>query len=223
MEELLEKKEEPDKKKDRVLVVIIIVLAAALAVIKIVEFIADGEFQQTDATNENVIIQWRGKTVEEPYIIEVSKNKQDGYWKVDHIYVDTRNHNICSTYIHDLKPGSSYYVRIYSVDSSGKKKYSEPLEVVTEPEGKIENLKYEWKKSNSVKLSWDKVSGANVYKVRYYKDNDEYIKYTTKNSLTLKNLKKGEGYSTRVEPMRQSESGFHVESNNAGEGKIYIE
>ena len=40
MEELLEKKEEPDKKKDRVLVVIIIVLAAALAVIKIVEFIA---------------------------------------------------------------------------------------------------------------------------------------------------------------------------------------
>ena len=42
-------------------------------------------------------------------------------------------------------------------------------------------------------------------------------------SLTLKNLKKGEGYSTRVEPMRQSESGFHVESNNAGEGKIYIE
>ena len=52
---------------------IIIVLAAALAVIKIVEFIADGEFQQTDATNENVIIQWRGKTVEEPYIIEVSK------------------------------------------------------------------------------------------------------------------------------------------------------
>ena len=59
MEELLEKKEEPDKKKDRVLVVIIIVLAAALAVIKIVEFIADGEFQQTDATNENVIIQWR--------------------------------------------------------------------------------------------------------------------------------------------------------------------
>lgn len=122
-----------------------------------------------------------------------------------------------------MKPGSSYYVRIYSVDSSGKKKYSEPLEVVTEPEGKIENLKYEWKKSNSVKLSWDKVSGANVYKVRYYKDNDEYIKYTTKNSLTLKNLKKGEGYSTRVEPMRQSESGFHVESNNAGEGKIYIE
>ena len=100
MEELLEKKEEPDKKKDRVLVVIIIVLAAALAVIKIVEFIADGEFQQTDATNENVIIQWRGKTVEEPYIIEVSKNKQDGYRKVDHIYVDTRNHNICSTYIH---------------------------------------------------------------------------------------------------------------------------
>lgn len=61
MEELLEKKEEPDKKKDRVLVVIIIVLAAALVVIKIVEFIADGEFQQTDATNENVIIQWRGK------------------------------------------------------------------------------------------------------------------------------------------------------------------
>ena len=61
MEELLEKKEEPDKKKDRVLVVIIIVLVAALAVIKIVEFIADGEFQQTDATNENVIIQWRGK------------------------------------------------------------------------------------------------------------------------------------------------------------------
>lgn len=176
-----------------------------------------------NATNENVIIQWRGKTVEEPYIIEVSKNKQDGYRKVGHIYVDTRNHNICSTYIHDLKPGSSYYVRIYSVDSSGKKKYSEPLEVVTEPEGKIENLKYEWKKSNSVKLSWDKVSGANVYKVRYYKDNDEYIKYTTKNSLTLKNLKKGEGYSTRVEPMRQSESGFHVESNNAGEGKIYIE
>ena len=58
--------------------------------------------------------------------------------------------------------------------------------------------------------------------MRYYKDNDEYIKYTTKNSLTLKNLKKGEGYSTRVEPMRQSESGFHVESNNAGEGKIYI-
>ena len=167
MEELLEKKEEPDKKKDRVLVVIIIVLAAALVVIKIVEFIADGEFQQTDATNENVIIQWRGKTVEEPYIIEVSKNKQDGYRKVGHIYVDTRNHNICSTYIHDLKPGSSYYVRIYSVDSSGKKKYSEPLEVVTEPEGKIENLKYEWKKSNSVKLSWDKVSGANVYKVRY--------------------------------------------------------
>lgn len=102
MEELLEKKEEPDKKKDRVLVVIIIVLAAALAVIKIVEFIADGEFQQTDATNENVIIQWRGKTVEEPYIIEVSKNKQDGYRKVGHIYVDTRNHNICSTYIHDL-------------------------------------------------------------------------------------------------------------------------
>lgn len=78
MEELLEKKEEPDKKKDRVLVVIIIVLAAALAVIKIVEFIADGEFQQTDATNENVIIQWRGKTVEEPYIIEVSKiNRMD--------------------------------------------------------------------------------------------------------------------------------------------------
>ena len=72
-------------------------------------------------------------------------------------------------------------------------------------------------------LTWDKVSGANVYKVRYYKDNDEYINYTTKNSLTLKNLKKGEGYSTRVEPMRQSESGFHVESNNAGEGKIYIE
>ena len=54
---LEEKKEEPNKKKDRVLVVIIIVLAAALAVIKIVEFIADGEFQQTDATNENVIIQ----------------------------------------------------------------------------------------------------------------------------------------------------------------------
>ena len=27
-----------------------------------------------------------------------------------------------------------------------RKKYSEPLEVVTEPEGKIENLKYEWKK-----------------------------------------------------------------------------
>ena len=156
-------------------------------------------------------------------ITNKAKACADGYRKVDHIYVDTRNHNICSTYIHDLKPGSSYYVRIYSVDSSGKKKYSEPLEVVTEPEGKIENLKYEWKKSNSVKLSWDKVSGANVYKVRYYKDNDEYIKYTTKNSLTLKNLKKGEGYSTRVEPMRQSESGFHVESNNAGEGKIYIE
>ena len=108
MEELLEKKEEPDKKKDRVLVVLIIVLAAALAVIKIVEFIADGEFQQTDAMNDEVIIQWRGKTVEEPYTIEVSKNKQDGYRTVKHIYVDTRNHNMCSTFIDNLKPGSSY-------------------------------------------------------------------------------------------------------------------
>lgn len=90
MEELLEKKEEPDKKKAQSACCDHLVLAAALAVIKIVEFIADGEFQQTDATNENVIIQWRGKTVEEPYIIEVSKNKQDGYRKVGHIYVDTK-------------------------------------------------------------------------------------------------------------------------------------
>ena len=80
------------------------------------------------------------------------------------------------------------------------------------------------KKSNSVKLK-DKVSGrANVYKVRYYKEGHEYIKYTTKNSLTLKNLKKGDKGIHKSRATETAESGFQVlKVNNAGEGKIYIE
>ena len=118
-----------------------------------------------------------------------------------------------------LSAGTTYYVRVgacyrdYKISSLGytdvaEPKWSATLKVVTAPDGNVK-IKTTAATTTSLKVSWNKVPGANGYQVYYWKYLGESISdaknvIVSGNSKEIKNLTKNTKYSFRVYALRTS-------------------
>lgn len=126
-----------------------------------------------------------------------------------------------SGYVYNLpNAGSSYYMKLvpYTHDYSLGDSYgteSAAVELVTEPNAKINTIKQTAAKTNSITLKWDAIQGATGYAVTYYPSSSSAdkgkMKKVTKNSVTLTKLAKNEEYSVKISPYRASSSGYMAE------------
>lgn len=121
-------------------------------------------------------------------------------------------------YVYGLpNAGSSYYLRVVSFYKNSETSYekvygtpSAPIEVVTAPNGKLENLKHTSSTTTSISLSWNPVAGANSYQVQYKNSaGGEYTAINVSgNQIVLDKLAKNAEYTVEVRPVRKSETGF---------------
>lgn len=106
-----------------------------------------------------------------------------------------------------LSANKTYYVRVTAYDSA--KKYgaaSASLKMSTAPT-KISSLKVKSTTSNTITLTWAKLSGATGYEVSYSTDGKKWsTTTTTSNSITLKKLSSNKKYQIKVRPYKKTGS-----------------
>lgn len=117
--------------------------------------------------------------------------------------------------IEGLKAGKTYYVEVgVSTTKLVNNKipddvvWSKPFKAVTSPEP-ISSMKYVDATTSSISVSWNKVSGATAYKVKYYKSDSSKakVKVVKTNKIKLTGLTKNSLYDVTVCPIRKDPSG----------------
>lgn len=140
--------------------------------------------------------------------------------------VSSRTAYISSTGSLTIAPGSSYYVRVAAIDSSGTPgAWSSALEVVTRPGSEPTNLVHTKSTTSSITLQWNPVEGANCYEIAYCKSgSDDFVEVeTSTNSVTLSGLSKNTEYYVAVAAARKSSSGaIAVETTGAYIGSVPV-
>ena len=128
------------------------------------------------------------------YVYDYSKKQYKYYGKTT-----STNFNIKG-----LKSATQYKVRVRAYrDFFGTEyygKYSDAIKTVTAPK-QVNKIKVKSKSKNSVKLNWNKVSGATGYKVYIYNAKTkkyEYYGKTKSKSITIKKLSKNKSYKIKV-------------------------
>lgn len=170
--------------------------------------------RQTDAGTSSVDIAFQALLDNEAkYEIQLSSSLNGTY----------KEWTTCTSgedYVYGLpNAGSSYYLRVVSYYSNSETNFkrvygtpSTPIEVVTAPNGKVENLKHTTSTKTSVSLTWSPVMGANSYQVQY--KNSKGGDYTSinveKNQVVLNKLIQNGEYTVEVRPARKSASGFYA-------------
>lgn len=124
--------------------------------------------------------------------------------------------------VYGLNSGRSYYVRMRSVsdingyyDDSPTKDavysdWTEPLEVVTEPERVLaEEIRQTGGSNTSVTVTWTAAEGATEYDVEYYMGGSWfYAGTTTQTSYTVEGLEPDTWYDVAVAAVRESAAGY---------------
>lgn len=178
--------------------------------------------KQTEAGSSSVTVTFNALLDNKAqYEIQLSDSKSGTYaaWK------ESSNGE---AYLYNLpSAGTSYYLRVvpfykeYVSGSGSVKEYgtpSDPIEVVTAPNAKPENLKHTGSTETSISLSWSPVNGANGYEVRYKGSSarDDMKVLVTGTTVTLSKLEKNTEYEVGVYPVRKSETGFQAT------GSVYV-
>lgn len=169
--------------------------------------------KQTDAGSSSVEIVFQALLDNEAeYEIQLSSAPAGNYkeWR-------TCSSGKCSLY-NLPNAGSSYYLRVVSYyensETNWEKVYgtpSAPIEVVTAPNGSVENLKHTNSTATSISLSWSPVAGANSYQVKYSSaGGGDTVVYAAGTQAVLDKLAKGTEYTVHVYPARKSGTGFYA-------------
>ena len=134
-----------------------------------------------------------------------------GYWT----YKESQSS--ASITLTKLGAGKVYYVRItpFKYNIEGLNKYtkvkgttSRPLRVVTAPDSTPASLTHVKSSTDTIKVKWSAVPGADTYEVEYYIDSSKARKcVTTKTGVTLKKLAKNETYTIYVTAGRRYADG----------------
>lgn len=152
----------------------------------------------SSTTSSSIKLSWSKVSDADGYIIYRSTSKNGTYTKIKDI---TKNSTLNYT-DSNLSSNKKYYYKIKSFKTSEKEKYYSYYSNVINGETKLStpSVKLSTPKSKSIKVSWNKISGAKGYEVyRATSKNGEYSKTTTSNlSYTSKNLTKNKAYYYKV-------------------------
>lgn len=169
------------------------------------------DMKQTDASTTSAGISWSCPGSEVRFKVEMSEQMSSGYWT----YKESQSS--ASITLTKLGAGKVYYVRItpFKYNIEGLNKYtkvkgttSRPLRVVTAPDSTPASLTHVKSSTDTIKVKWSAVPGADTYEVEYYIDSSKARKcVTTKTGVTLKKLAKNETYTFYVTAGRRYADG----------------
>lgn len=169
------------------------------------------DMKQTDASTTSAGISWSCPGSEVRFKVEMSEQMSSGYWT----YKESQSS--ASITLTKLGAGKVYYVRItpFKYNIEGWNKYtkvkgttSRPLRVVTAPDSTPASLTHVKSSTDTIKVKWSAVPGADTYEVEYYIDSSKARKcVTTKTGVTLKKLAKNETYTIYVTAGRRYADG----------------
>ena len=169
------------------------------------------DMKQTDASTTSAGISWSCPGSEVRFKVEMSEQMSSGYWT----YKESQSS--ASITLTKLGAGKVYYVRItpFKYNIEGLNKYtkvkgttSRPLRVVTAPDSTPASLTHVKSSTDTIKVKWSAVPGADTYEVEYYIDSSKARKcVTTKTGVTLKKLAKNETYTIYVTAGRRYADG----------------
>lgn len=162
------------------------------------------DIKQTDASTNSVGIIWSCPGSDIRFKIETSEQLSTGYTDYN-----KRPQSSASVTLTKLGAGKVYYVRItpirYKLEGLGKYTTitgttSQPFRVVTEPDSAPASLTHVKSSTDTIKVKWSAVPGADVYQVVYSQSGtaNEFTKETTGTSVTLKKLSKDARYTIQV-------------------------
>lgn len=162
------------------------------------------DIKQTDASTNSVGIIWSCPGSDIRFKIETSEQLSTGYTDYN-----KRPQSSASVTLTKLGAGKVYYVRItpirYKLEGLGKYTTitgttSQPFRVVTEPDSAPASLTHVKSSTDTIKVKWSAVPGADVYQVVYSQSGtaNEFTKETTGTSVTLKKLSKDARYTIKV-------------------------
>ena len=162
------------------------------------------DIKQTDASTNSVGIIWSCPGSDIRFKIETSEQLSTGYTDYN-----KRPQSSASVTLTKLRAGKVYYVRItpirYKLEGLGKYTKvkgttSQPFRVVTEPDSAPASLTHVKSSTDTIKVKWSAVPGADVYQVVYSQSGtaNEFTKETTGTSVTLKKLSKDARYTIQV-------------------------
>ena len=162
------------------------------------------DIKQTDASTNSVGIIWSCPGSDIRFKIETSEQLSTGYTDYN-----KRPQSSASVTLTKLGAGKVYYVRItpirYTMEGIGKYTTvtgttSQPFRVVTAPDSAPASLTHVKSSTDTIKVKWSAVPGADVYQVVYSQSGtaNEFTKETTGTSVTLKNLSKDARYTIKV-------------------------
>ncbi len=148
---------------------------------------------KTDSvTTSSIKLSWKKNASATHYVVYIQR---DGVW--ERYPMTTKN----SLTVKDLKSGTKYKFKIRAYNSKTKT-YSEDSIFYVEKTrvAKVKGLKASAVKTTSVKLSWNKLTGATGYTAYYSTDKKTWkkIKNVTGTSLTVKKLKSKKTYYFKV-------------------------
>lgn len=161
--------------------------------------------KQTDASTNSAGISWSCPGNGIRFKIEYSEQISTGYED----YTNNIPQSSASLTLTKLEPGKVYYVRItpirYKLEGLGKYTTitgttSQPFRVVTAPDSTPASLTHVKSSTDTIKVKWSAVPGADVYQVVYSQSGtaNEFTKETTGTSVTLKKLSKDARYTIKV-------------------------
>lgn len=169
------------------------------------------DMKQTDASTTSAGISWSCPGSEVRFKVEMSEQMSSGYWT----YKESQSS--ASITLTKLGAGKVYYVCItpFKYNIEGLNKYtkvkgttSRPLRVVTAPDSTPASLTHVKSSTDTIKVKWSAVPGADTYEVEYYIDSSKARKcVTTKTGVTLKKLAKNETYTIYVTAGRRYADG----------------
>lgn len=170
------------------------------------------DMKQTDASTNSVGIIWSCPGSDIRFKIETSEQLSTGYTDYN-----KRPQSSASVTLTKLGAGKVYYVRItpirYTMEGIGKYTTvtgttSQPFRVVTAPDSAPASLTHVKSSTDTIKVKWSAVPGADTYEVEYYIDSSKARKcVTTKTGVTLKKLAKNETYTIYVTAGRRYADG----------------
>ncbi|MCM1245933.1 MAG: fibronectin type III domain-containing protein [Roseburia sp.] len=177
-----------------------------------------GNLRQTDADTDYVKFTWDIDVNADDY--QTSYSTDGANWS-DWDDVDSSWYGTTKT-IYKLSAGSTYYVKVRSVDNNGTTydytddtygADSEVLEVVTAPSTSLmEPVQVTATQDTSLSLSWNAAYGATSYELKNNYANDALYLTTAVPSATITGLAPGTWYGIDIYPVRTSSKGYKAYS-----------
>lgn len=169
------------------------------------------DLKQTEASDTSVEVSWSCLGNNIRFKVEISA-QPSGNWTV----VNEDEYSSPSR-IYNLAAGKEYYVRVtpyYEDWETDIKTYgdtSAPIKVVTAPNTKTAKITHTKSTTNTIKINWQAVPGADIYTIKYRPiSGKEMTCKTTGTSITLKNLTKNSEYYIGVEAGKKYADGTNV-------------